>query len=632
MSNKLFGLLKQRAFLPYFCTQALGAMNDNVYKNSLLLIVAFIAPQALPVSSDLIINLAAALFILPFFLFSAHAGLLADKLEKSQLIRRVKLLEVVIMSIAGWAIVSQSILVMLLLLFLMGVQSAYFGPVKYALLPQHLKPAQLLQGNALVELGTFLAILLGTLLAGVLIGQSNGALYAAIVVISLAILGFIAACFIPKAKASNPNIQVKFNPYKQSCRIVKLAQQNRAVFLSILGISWFWFLGATYLTQFPNFAKIYLAAEPEVVSVLLAIFSVGIGLGSILCSKLSGEHIELGLVPIGSIGLTLFGGHLFFAVPELSADAVQSFSVFMQNSQNWAVMVDLTLIGVFGGLYIVPLYAMVQSRTDESKRAQIIAANNILNALFMVASAIFAIICLSVLELSIPQLFAILAIINAIVAIYIYHQVPEFTLRLMIWLLSHSLYRVKSSGQQFIPATGGVLLAANHVSYVDALILAGVSRRPIRFVMDKRISDMPLLKYFFKHARVIPICPPRYNRATYDTAFELIHQALQNDEVVCIFPEGRLTPDGELSPFKKGIERILASDPVPVIPVALKGLWGSFFSHKGGHALTKWPSRFWSKVEVEILEPMPAAEVTAAHLQQKIQNLLVVPPSDKLNS
>ncbi|MCU4675849.1 MFS transporter [Catenovulum sp. 2E275] len=622
MKNSTFSLLKQRTFLPYFCTQALGTMNDNVYKNSLLLIVAFMLPQALPASSDLIINIAAALFILPFFLFSAHAGLLADKFEKSTLIRVVKWCELGIMLVAAWALISQNVIAMLLLLFLMGTQSAYFGPVKYALLPQHLKPEQLLKGNALVEMGTFLAILLGTLLAGVLIGLENGAHYAAWVVVGLACAGLLTAYFIPKANALNSELKLSFNPFSQTGKILKLAKQNRAVFLSILGISWFWFLGATYLTQFPNFAKIYLVAEPEVVSVLLAIFSIGIGLGSLLCSKLSGDQIELGLVPIGSIGLTIFGAHLMFAVPDVSEISSQSFSAFMQNTANWVVMLDLTLIGLFGGLYIVPLYALIQQRTQASKRAQIIAANNVLNAIFMVVSAIFAIVCLSVIGLTIPQLFLVLAVLNALVAVYIYYQVPEFTLRLMIWLLTHCMYRVKASGESFIPKQGAVVLAANHISYVDALIISSVCRRPIRFVMDKSISELPLLKYFFKHAKVIPICPPRQNRETYDQAFMSIKQALESDEVVCIFPEGRLTPNGQLSPFKKGIERILANNPVPVIPVGLTGLWGSFFSHKNGHALTKLPSRFWSKVNVEIEPAIAAPQVTAERLQDKIQQML----------
>lgn len=624
MSQSIFSLLKEKRFLPYFCTQACGAMNDNVYKNTLLLIVAFLLPQTSnsSLSSDVIINLAAALFILPFFLFSAHAGLIADKVEKSNLIKRLKLFELGIMCCAALAIWLQQVEVMLLLLFLMGTQSAYFGPVKYALLPQHLSKEQLVQGNALVELGTFVAILFGTLIAGVLIGLDNGTLFAACLVVSLACLGLFSAQFIPHARAANPNLKVKFQPIRQSVSVVKIAKQNKAVFLSILGISWFWFLGATYLTQFPNFAKVYLAAEPEVVSILLAIFSLGIGLGSLLCSKLSGSDIELGLVPIGSIGLTVFGLNLLISTPENAYLTTQSAFDFIQNPDNWSVMVNLGLIGISGGLYIVPLYAMVQSRSDSKQLAQVIAANNILNALFMVMSALFAIVCLAVIELSIPQLFAVMAVLNALVALYIYQQVPEFTLRFMIWLLSHTMYRVKTSGLNHIPKSGAVVLAANHVSYVDALILAGACKRPVRFVMDKSISQMPGLKYFFKHAKVIPICSPKQDIATYNSAFEQIHQALNNDEVVCIFPEGRLTKDGELNEFRRGIELIIQRDPVPVVPIGLIGLWGSFFSHKDGHALTTKPKRFWSKISVNIAQPIPATQLNAADLQVKIQSIL----------
>lgn len=624
MPQSLMSVFKLKRFLPYFCTQALGAMNDNVYKNTLLLIVAFMAPQAMSISSDVVINLAAALFILPFFLFSAHAGLIADKVEKSSLIRKLKLLEVGLMSLAAAAILLQQIEAMLLLLFLMGTQSAYFGPVKYALLPQHLKPEQLVQGNALVELGTFVAILMGTLVAGVLIGLAQGTLYAAILIITLSCLGYLAARQIPPAPANDPSIQIRFSPIKQSVAVVKTAKQQKAVFLSILGISWFWFLGATYLTQFPNFAKIYLQAEPAVVSILLALFSLGIGLGSMLCSKLSKGNIELGLVPIGSIGLTVFSANLLFSMPDITLLTAQSQSAmqFLQNADNWPVMINLALIGLSGGLYIVPLYAMVQSRTAKQKMAQAIAANNILNALFMVGSAIFAIVCLSVLELTIPQLFGIMAIMNALVAIYIYQQVPEFTLRFMVWILSHTLYRVNASGLNNIPKTGAAVIACNHVSYVDAMILSGACQRPIRFVMDKSISELPVLKYFFKHAKVIPICSPKRDLNTYNAAFEQIHQALQNEEMVCIFPEGKLTPNGQLNEFKRGIESIIQRDAVPVIPMALIGLWGSFFSHKGGHALTTRPKRFWSKIGVAAGKPVMPNELKVGQLQKQVESLI----------
>ncbi|AWB66601.1 MFS transporter [Saccharobesus litoralis] len=431
MTKGTFSLFSQRRFLPYFCTQALGAFNDNVYKNSFLLLVAFMSAANLPIGSDLIINLAAGLFILPFFIFSAHAGLLADKLEKSAYIRRVKLFEVFIMAIAAVALLTQQVILLLLLLFLMGCQSAYFGPVKYALLPQHLAKDELVAGNALVELGTFLAILLGTLLAGVIMAQSSGATVAAVLVVVFALLGYLAARKIPYAAPIAPELEVTFSPFKQGWQVVKQCRQQKSIFIAILAISWFWFYGATFLTQFPNLAKQYLQSSPQVVSVLLAIFSVGIGLGSILCSRLSQGKVKLNLVPIGALGLTLFAIHIYWAIPDYGflAGQVQNASQFLSFGRNYYIMLDLLLIGVFGGLYIVPLYAYIQREAKPEQRAQMIAANNIINALFMVVSAVFAIVLLSVAQLTIPALLAITGAISAVVSGLIFFAQPEYLKR-----------------------------------------------------------------------------------------------------------------------------------------------------------------------------------------------------------
>lgn len=438
-----FHLLTQRRFAPFFCTQALGAFNDNVYKNLLLLMVAFAAPASLQVSSDLIINLAAGLFILPFFLFSAHAGLLADKLDKDVIIRRVKLLEIIIMSTAAVAILSESYLVMLVLLFLMGTQSAYFGPVKYSILPQHLNANELMSGNALVEMGTFLAILMGTLVAGVIVGNDLGwfsqiedyQAIGAIAVVSFSLLGYLAARLIPSAKSANPELSVAFSPFSQTVNTVKLAKQNKTVFIAIIGISWFWFYGASYLTQFPNFTALHLQGSPEVVSVLLAVFSVGVGAGSLLCATLSKGKVNPKLVLIGCCGLTVFGGDLFLATPAnlQSAQAlgnlqpVQALSIaeFFSELANYRVMFDLVMVGLFGGLYIVPLYTLLQTQSSDALRAQMIAANNIMNALLMVSSAVLAIVLLAVISISIPEFFLVLALLNILVFVVLSRKLPS---------------------------------------------------------------------------------------------------------------------------------------------------------------------------------------------------------------
>ncbi|UMM05760.1 MFS transporter [Vibrio campbellii] len=613
-----------KRFFPYFVTQCLGALNDNIYKNVLLLMVTYSQIDSLPMSVDLFVNLAAGLFILPFFLFSAHAGAIADNMDKAKLIRRLKLIELVIMSFAATAIMTQSAILMLILLFLTGTQSAYFGPVKYALLPQALKSDELVKGNAWVEIGTFLSILIGTLSAGILLAVPNGMIIASCIVITLSLLGFLSSANIP-ALPSKKSDKVKFEPITGLKKTLKLAQKQRGIWMSILAISWFWFMGATYLTQFPNFAREHLFADSTVVSLLLALFSVGIATGSWLCEKLSFNQVELGILPFGILGLTIFSADLLWAVPAIESFPSQYYDVqsFVAQSSHIRVMSDLFLVGVSGGVFIVPLYAFIQSRSEEGECAQSIAANNIMNALFMVASAAVSILVLSVLEFSIVELFAILAVGNFVVAIYVYRQVPEFTQRFISYLLSHCLYRVSVTGRQHIPEKGAALIVANHVSYVDALILMGTSTRPVRFVMDKSISELPVLKHVFRHAGVIPICSPRKCAETYKRAFEQIEQALNNDEVVCIFPEGRLTSNGELGEFRPGVEKILKRTPVPVIPMALKGLWGSFFSHKNGHALTKRPTRFWSRIEVNIGELLQPTMLDRHLLQKEVQDLLI---------
>lgn len=613
-------MILTKRFLPYFVTLCLGALNDNFYKNVLLLLVTYSQLNALPIDVNLFVNLAAGVFILPFFLFSAHAGIVADNMNKAKLIRRLKLLELIIMSTAAVAIISQSYMVMLFLLFLTGSQSAYFGPVKYSLLPQALSEAELVKGNALVEMGTFLSILIGTLSAGLVVANENGLTWAAIIVSVLAVAGYLSSRAIPSLPAQgelNPN---KFSLFSGTLRCINKARETKSIWMAILAISWFWFLGATYLTQFPNFAKLHLHADATVVSLLLALFSVGIAVGSFVCERFSFGHVELGLLPFGVLGLSVFSFDMIGAIPlqVVEPGFVYSFESFISNAQHYRVMIDLFLVGLSGGVFIVPLYAFIQTRAEKQECAQAIAANNIINALFMVGSAILSIVLLGVFNWTIPELFMLIGIMNLAVLLYVYSQVPEFTQRFISYLLSHVMYRVNVNGREHIPAQGAGIIVSNHVSYVDALIIMGASTRPIRFVMDKSISEIPLLRYLFRHAGGIPICSPKKCEATYESAFEQIHQALANDELVCIFPEGRLTPDGEIGEFRPGIEKILQRDPVTVIPLALNGLWGSYFSHKGGHALTTKPTRFWSRVKVNITAPVVGETTSRMALQQQV--------------
>ena len=613
-------LLKSRRFSPFFITQFLGAFNDNIYKNSLMLIMAYGAAESLGMNTHIILNLAAVLFILPFLLFSALGGQIADKYEKSALIKKIKLLEVLIMLAGAWALVTEHYSVLLCLLFLMGAQSAFFGPCKYAILPQHLKPQELVGGNALVEMGTFVSILLATIGAGIIMQFDNYLNIAAVLVVVLACLGYFSACFIPLAPAMDDKIKIEWNIVKSSWRLVQYARSNTGIFLAIVAISWFWFLGATYLTQFPNFSKDVLNGDPSLVTLLLATFTLGIGSGSLLCEKLSRSQVELGIVPIGALGMTLFGIDLYFSIPTGLAQT-ESWLSFINNANNWRLLIDLAAIGIFGGVFIVPLYAYIQLRVDEQYRARIIGVINIINAFFLVGSGLVGILFLGLFGLSIGELFLVIAIMNIVVTCYIFYQVDEFAIRFMVWMLTNIIYRVKESGREHIPDRGPAVLVSNHVSYVDALLIASTSPRPIRFVMDHNIFKNPLLGWFFRMVKAIPIAPEKVCEQTYAQAFERISAALKEGHLVCIFPEGKLTKTGEMNEFKQGIEKIIERDPVPVIPLALIGLWGSFFSHKEGTAFSKPPKRFWSRVSIKIAAAVPAEAVTASYLYQQVTEL-----------
>jgi len=582
-----FRLLSERRFAPFFWTQFAGAANDNVFKFAFTIFVTFQAASFGGGDPKTAAFLIGAVFIAPFVLFSATAGQLADKFEKSRLIRFVKSFEVAIMLLAAVGFMQHSVAILYVVTFLMGLHSTLFGPVKYAYLPQHLKDRELVGGNGLVEMGTFVAILLGTMLGGALAGmQGDGAVYVAAVCLLLAIAGRVIAGWVPDSPAPEPNLSINWNPISETLANLKLAKSNRAVFLSMLGISWLWFFGATFLTSFSPFAKEVLGGNEAVVTLLLAVFSVGIGTGSLLCERMSGHKIEIGLVPFGSIGMTVFAVDLYFASSGLKPEGLAGVMTFLSTGTHWRILADLFLLAMFGGFYSVPLYALIQTRCEPSHRARIIAANNILNAMFMIASSLLAAVLLKG-GFSIPQLFLVTALLNALVAIYIYTLVPEFLMRFLCWLLIHSVYRLRKSGLQHIPETGPAIITCNHVSFVDALVIMAASPRPIRFVMDHNIFKVPVLSFVFRTAKAIPIAPAKENIALRDQAFDDAARALRDGDLVGIFPEGRITDTGDLYPFRPGVMEILKRQPAPVVPMALCGLWGSFFSRKGGRAMTK---------------------------------------------
>jgi 1-acyl-sn-glycerol-3-phosphate acyltransferase len=607
-----FSLLKNQRFGPFFSTQFLGAFNDNLFKNALVVLLTFQSTQWTLIKPELLANLAAGIFILPFFLFSATAGQLADKYDKALLARLVKVLEIVIMVVAGLGFWQHSLNILLFCLFLLGLHSTLFGPVKYAILPQHLKEEELVGGNALIEAGTFVAILIGTLTGGLLAGMEGGTLWISAACFLTAVAGYATSRRIPSAPAPEPELKINLNPISETWRNIGFARENRTVFLAILGISWFWLFGALLLAQFPGYAKNVLGGTETSVTLLLGTFTLGIGMGSLFCERLSAKQVEIGLVPFGSIGLTVFGLDLAFASPSVLPASPLPLLPLMLTPGTLHVLFDLFAIGLFGGFFIVPLYALVQLRSNPAHRARIIAANNIMNALFMVVGAAAAAKLLAS-GVGIPALFGIAALCNAAVALFIYGLVPEFLLRFIVWMVVHSFYRVDKKDIDRIPEQGPALLVCNHVSVVDALVITAACRRPIRFVIDRRAFCWPVVSFVLRAGRAIPIASAKEDPVLMEKAFDEVAAALAAGHLIGIFPEGIITADGELGPFGPGIGRILERNPVPVVPMALSGMWGSIFSHRNGRVSVTWTGSLFRQIAVAVGAPVagPAAQPDA---------------------
>ncbi len=618
-----FALLGQRRFAPFFWTQFCGAANDNLFKFAFTVMVTYQLQISWlpPTMAGLLIG---ALFILPFLLFSATSGQLTDKFDKTTMIRLVKNLEIAIMAIAAYGFSNENVAVLLLCTFLMGLHSTLFGPVKFAYLPQVLGERELTGGNGMVEMGTFVAILLGNVVGGLIVAIPEvGRQDVAISCVLLALVGRTVAQFIPSAPATDPGLKVNFNPISETLRNLRLAHGNLVVFRSLLGISWMWFFGAVFLSQFPSFAKEVLHGDEQVASLLLVVFSVGIGIGSLLCEVLSRRHVEIGLVPLGAIGMSVFAIDLYFSSRGLPPSPALTLGQFLTQPAHWRVMADLALLSLFAGLYSVPMYALIQLRSQPTHRARIIAANNILNALFMIASSIIAGVLLK-LGMTIPQIFLLVGLANAVVAFYIFMLVPEYLLRFISWIASRLVYRFQVTGDENIPVKGAAVLVCNHVSFIDAVLLMAASPRPICFVMDHRIFKVPVLGWLFKLAKAIPIASRKEDPAAYDAAFEAAARVLREGDLLAIFPEGGITRDGTLQEFKGGIMKILERQPVPVIPMALTNLWGSFFSRiERGEAMVK-PFRrgLFNRVGLNVGAAVAPAQVQPEVLRNHVARLL----------
>ena len=635
-SHSQFALLRQRRFLPYFVVQALGAFNDNVYRQAIIGLLIFLGA-----STDdraLYAMLAPAIFILPYFLFSAIAGQVAEKLEKHRLIVITTSMEIAIMSLAAVGFVLQSMPLLLVALFGTGLQSTLFGPVKYSVLPSILKPEELTGGNGLVEMGTSISILCGMITGGLIfqLAGRHGPWAAALAIIALAVLGNLVARRIPRMDAGEPGLRVRWNPLPESLAVLRMAREQLAVRNAILGVSWFWFFGTVLTSQLPTYAQLHLGAAADSATLYvfaLALFSIGTGTGSLLCERLSGRIVEIGLVPVGAFGMSAFLLDLYFARPGAAPVGGLELAQFLHQPGSLRIVIDLLGIGLFTGIFVVPLFALIQSRTPHARMARVFAALNIQNSFFIVLAAVAGLGLQRLLGWSGPQLFLGLAIANALVALWIFSIVPEFLMRFLSWLLVRTLYRLRLHGiEQHVPDQGAALIVCNHVSYMDALILAATIPRPVRFVMYYRIFNIPVMRWIFRTAKAIPIAGAREDPALMQRAFDAIDAALAQGELVCIFPEGALTRDGTIAPFKSGVEKILArcnaaGRPLPVVPMALRGMWASMWSRRGQRAESgrlarmRVPRRFRAHVEVVADAPLDGRTASAATLEAKVRAL-----------
>lgn len=621
-SHSQFALLKQRRFLPFFAVQCLGALNDNVYRQAIIGLLFFLGVS--DAERTLYTNLAPALFILPYFLFSSIAGQIAEKLEKQRLIVITTAMEIAIMTLAAVGFLSQNMTILLIALFCTGVQSTLFGPVKYSILPSVLRPEELTGGNGLVEMGTSISILVGMIFGGLIfqLAGSHGPIAAAAAVIVLAVAGNTIARLVPRVGAGAPELKINWNPLPESLAVLRMAREQTAVRNAILGVSWFWFVGTMLTSQLPSYALTNLGGDPTLYIFALALFSVGTGVGSLLCEKLSARTVEIGLVPLGAFGMTAFLLDLYFArAGEASAQGL-SVTEFVHQAGSVRIIIDLLGIGLFAGFFVVPLFALIQSRTPKSQMSRVFAALNIQNSGFIVAAAVLGLLAQRLLGWTIPQLFLALAIANALVAIWIFTIVPEFLMRFLSWVMVRALYRLRLHGiEDNVPDQGPALIVCNHVSYMDALILSATIPRPVRFVMYYRIFNIPVMRWIFRTARAIPIAGAREDPALMRAAFEAIDQALAEGELVCIFPEGALTRDGNIGTFKSGVEKILARRPVPVVPMALRGMWSSMWSRRDSRlGRMRVPRRFRAHIEVVAGAPMPA-DSSAAQLEATVRAL-----------
>lgn len=598
-------LLKTKRFFPLFLTQFLGAFNDNVFKNALIIMIAYAAIDSAGLRPEIMVTAAAGIFILPFFLFSATAGQLSDKNNKARIIQFIKFAEILLMIGAAIGFFLGSVPLLLLVLFLMGTQSAFFGPVKYGILPDHLQESELIGGNALIETGTFISILLGTILGGLLILVDNGPMIISVLVVSMALIGWVSSLSIPPTKAAAPDISIKYNFFVETFEIIQHIQKDPVTFRAILGISWFWLFGATFLSQFPTFSKEIIGGNEQIVTLFLAVFSIGIGIGSLFCNKLLKGEIATTYVPLGILGMTVFTMDLYFAslnVNPGNSGAFVGITEFFYTFNHWRILVDLLGISICGGIYIVPLYAMVQARAENAFRSRAIACNNIINALFMVVSAV-AISLLLLNNYTVIEVFLVIALLNGLVAIFISSLLPEALVRSILQWLFHTFYRLEVKGlENYKKLDDKAIIVANHLSFLDAALIGAYIPERVCFAINTRIAKKWWVRPFLLLADTIALDP------TNPMSTRLLIDRVKNGIKIVIFPEGRLTLTGSLMKIYEGPAMIANKSGAQLLPVIISGAQYTPFSRLRGkvriHLFPKISLTLMPPASLDITEPV----------------------------
>ena len=595
MHRSQFALLGARRFLPLLVTQFLGAFNDNLFKNALVILITFVLAANSGMDARVLVVLAGGILILPFFIFSATAGQLADKYDKAMLTRYIKLAEIVIMLAAGLGFWLGSVGLLMVVLFLMGTQSAFFGPIKFGILPDHLPDDELVAGNALIETSTFLAILGGTLIGGLAILGAGGTALVSTLVVLVAIAGWWASRYIPATVPATPGLVVGYNPFTETWRILRVAGESRVIFLCILGISWFWAVGSTLLSLFPTLAKDLIGADEGVVTLLLIAFSIGIAAGALLCNRLLKGEVHATYVTLGSIGITIFAGDLWLSTRGLGPVGAELMGVkaFLAQPGSWRLLADLVLLAVSGGLFIVPLQAMLQHHSPPAHRARNIAANNVVNALFMVAAAALSALALAD-GATIPQVFLLVALINAVVAVYVMRLLPGALVKSLIAWLLDLLFRVEVTGLKHVREAGDrVLIVSNHLSFLDAVLIAAYVPDTLTFAIDTHMAKHRLIKFFLSLAKTYPMDP------TNPLAIRALVSNVKRGEKVVVFPEGRITVTGALMKIYEGPGLVADKAQAMILPVRLEGAQYTPFSRLKGKVRTRW----FPKISVHFLPP-----------------------------